>query len=220
MDGLGFAWKHRDRGRWEDRYQELVEFRDKHGHCNVPFEYEEVPKLGAFVNNSRTQKSSGKLSQERIQLLELIGFQWTLREDALEKSWEIRYSQIAEFKAIHGHCKVPTSWPEDPSLGRWVSHQRHLKKSRKLDPKREQMLNAIGFDWEFFESTKDLWTLRYMQLVDFKNQNGHCVVPYNFAANPQLGIWVANQRSKRKQNKLTPERERLLNEIGFSWTVT
>ncbi|MHB8522840.1 MAG: DEAD/DEAH box helicase [Limisphaerales bacterium] len=223
LDELGFTWQHRERGSWEDRYQELVEFKAKHGHCNVPFAYEEQSKLGAFVNSMRNKKASGDLSQQRIELLERIGIQWAVRELTNADAWESRYAQLTAFKATHGHCKVPNAWPENPSLGRWVGQQRQQKKSGKLHPKREEMLNAIGFDWGFTRDLggvkpKDLWALRYSQLVEFKNQNGHCVVPYSQIDNRKLGNWVGNQRSNRKRNKLTPERERLLNEIGFSWT--
>ena len=224
LDELGFTWQHRERGSWEDRYQDLLKFKEKHGHCNVPVTYKETAKLGGFVNSMRTKKASGDLSQQRIELLERVGFQWAIKELANADAWDSRYAQLVAFKATHGHCKVPYAWPENPLLGRWGGQQRQQKKSGKLHPKREEMLNAVGFDWGFTRdlggvNPKDLWALRYEQLVEFKKQNGHCVVPYNQPDNRQLGIWVSNQRSNRKQNKLTPERERLLNEIEFSWTA-
>ncbi len=224
LDELGFTWQHRERGSWEDRYQDLLTFKAKYGHCNVPFAYKETPKLGAFVNSMRTKKANGDLNQQRIELLDGIGFQWAVKEFGNAEAWESRYAELTEFKATHGHCKVPHTWPENPLLGRWVSQQRQQKKSDNLLPKREEMLNAIGFDWGFTRDSggvnpKDLWALRFDQLVEFKKQNGHCIVPYNQPDNRQLGIWVSNQRSSRKQNKLKPERERLLNEIGFSWTA-
>ena len=221
LDALGVTWKSRDVGTWEDRYQDLLEFKEKHGHCNVPVAYKETAKLGAFVNSMRTKKASGDLSQQRIELLERVGFQWAVKELANADAWDSRYAQLVAFKATHGHCKVPNAWPENPLLGRWGGQQRQQKKSGKLHSKREEKLNEIGFDWGFTRdlggvNPKDLWALRYGQLVEFKNQNGHCVVPYNHPDNRQLGIWVSNQRQNRKQNKLTPERERLLNEINFA----
>lgn len=224
LDVLGFTWQRRERGSWEDRYQELIEFKASHGHCNVSFAYEEVPKLGAFVNTMRTQKSSGLLRQERIELLERIGFQWAIRKVSKDEAWEIRYAQLQEFKARNGHCKVPNAWPENPLLGRWVGLQRQQKKSGKLYPEREEMLNSMGFDWGFTRdlggvNPKDLWALRFDQLVEFKKQNGHCDVPYNHPDNRQLGIWVRNQRHRRRQGKLTLQRERMLHDLGFMWSA-
>lgn len=219
LDELRFTWQHRERGSWDDRYQDLIEYKAKHGDCNVPCAYEEKLKLGRFVNNMRKEKANGDLSQERIDLLERIGFQWAIRRAG---TWERSYAQLVAFKATHGHCRVPLSWPDNPFLGRWVANQRQVKKSAKLDPKREEMLDSIGFDWDLTADLgrvklQELWLVRYGQLVEFKKRNGHCGVPYNFSGNRQLGKWVSKQRQNRKQNKLTPEREELLNEIGFLW---
>lgn len=218
LDALGFTWQHRERGSWEERYQELIEFKTKHGHCNVPFAYDDKPKLGAFVNAMRNQKTAGSLSKQRVELLERCGFQWSARTD----KWKNRYDQLLAFRAVHGHCNVPYN-SDNPPLSSWVSQQRHRKKSGKLTAEREKLLDEIGFTWTVldFDGVKptDLWNVRYSQLLEFKQKHGHCKVPYNFPDNPQLGGWVGKQREQRKLNKLTPERERLLDEIGFLWSV-
>jgi superfamily II DNA or RNA helicase len=222
LDALGFTWQHRERGAWEDRYQELIEFKEKHGHCNVPFEYKEVSKLGKFVNAMRSHKTAGTLSQERIELLEQIGFQWSgeVKEAFFTDKWEDSYLQLLYFKEENGHCNVPYDYPDNPQLGKWVSRQRQRKKSGKLLPERERLLEEIGFNWgneRDFGGVKptELWDVRYQELLAFKQQYGHCNVPYNYPDNKQLGRWVSNQRMKRKQNKLTPEREKMLEEVGF-----
>jgi hypothetical protein len=114
------------------------------------------------------------------------------------------------------------AWTENPLLGRWVSQQRQQKKSGKLHPKREEMLNAVGFDWGFTRdlagvSPQDLWPVRYGQLVEFKNRYGHGDVPVKWPENPQLGGWVSRQRQFKKSGKLLPDREQMLSEIGFKW---
>ena len=40
----------------------------------------------------RTKKSGGVLSQDRIERLERIGFQWALREVNNDEAWESRFS--------------------------------------------------------------------------------------------------------------------------------
>lgn len=222
LDGMGFTWKSRDVGTWEDRLAEVAAFKAKHGHCDIPVNNPENPKLGRFVNAMRTKKARGELSQQRSSLLESIGFKWGVREAKHKDAWEKRFDQLREFKATNGHCDIPVEWPENPQLGHWVSNQRQRKKIGNLHPKQEELLNSMGFDWGLKRDfggvkPKDLWPLRYEQLVEFKKQNGHCDVPYNYTENRQLGIWVGNQRYKRKQNKLAPEYARLLNDLGFTW---
>jgi hypothetical protein len=88
-------------------------------------------------------------------------------------------------------------------------------------PDREKLLDEIGFNWTIVDlKTTELWNLHYQELLAFKQQHGHCKVPTNYADSPQLGKWVSNQRRKRKQNKLSPEQEELLEEIGFLWSAS
>jgi hypothetical protein len=37
--------------------------------------------------------------------------------------------------------------------------------------------------------------------------------------NPRLAHWISRQRYLKKQNKLHPNREKKLNEIGFGWNI-
>jgi superfamily II DNA or RNA helicase len=219
LDELGFTWQSRERGTWEDRYQELIAFKAKHSHCNVPFEYEENSKLGKFVNAMRSDKKRGELQPDRIKLLEQIGFKWNVLDKLGQEKWQTRYEELSEYKKHHGNCRVPTKWPVNPELGHWVSQQRQAKKSGALHPERERMLNEIGFDWGAGRSKASPGT-RYQQLIDFKNKHGHCNVPTNWPDNPQLGLWVANQRSRKRVGSLDPERIKLLDDIGFSWGLS
>lgn len=214
LDELGFTWQHRERGTWEDRYDELIEFKAKHGHCNVPFAYEEKPKLGPFVNSMRTKKAGGVLSQERLERLERIGFQWAVRRADNDEAWESRFSQLQAFKASHGDYNVPAKWAENPKLGHWVNHQRGCRKRGEMDAERRQRLDEIGFDWRF-DSHKEEWATRFEQLKAFKQRFGHCSVPVKWPENPQLGVWVTKLRHRHKTGKILPEKGELLREIGF-----
>mmetsp|Transcript_384 Transcript_384/g.834 ORF Transcript_384/g.834 Transcript_384/m.834 type:complete len:531 (+) Transcript_384:441-2033(+) len=74
--------KSRD-ARWIIRYNELLKFRREHGHCRVPHGYAPNRKLSWWVMNQRAQfahRNQGKktwLTDDRIQLLNDIGFIWT-----------------------------------------------------------------------------------------------------------------------------------------------
>lgn len=36
-------------------------------------------------------------------------------------TWEMQFNKLKAYKAIHGNCKVPKTYPPDPQLGRWVN---------------------------------------------------------------------------------------------------
>jgi len=67
---------------WQQRLDELVEFKDKFGHCYVPQEYEANKQLGTWVKKQRQEYKKlkeGKKSQmtkERIEMLTNVGFDW------------------------------------------------------------------------------------------------------------------------------------------------
>jgi hypothetical protein len=65
------------------------------------------------------------------------------------------------------------------------------------------------------------WNMKYEMLVEYKRTNGHCMVPSRYQQDKSLGIWVRDQRTLHKSNKkkIRPDRKRILDEIGFVWTV-
>lgn len=140
LDQLNFKWEVHPRGTWEQTFQELVQYKEEHGHCDVPYN-DPNGKLARFVNSMRTQRNRGVLPVERITKLQAIDFAWA------SSTWETRFDELVRYKAAHGDCDVPSKWPENPELANWVSNLRQSRRQGKLDPERERVLNEIGFIW-------------------------------------------------------------------------
>lgn len=71
---------------------------------------------------------------------------------------------------------------------------------------------------------EEKWSFHYKELLQFKKETGHCLVPHTFPAKPHLARWVKRQRRQyklrlegNKNSTMTPERIDILNEIGFVW---
>ena len=109
LESLGFVWDSHW-AIWEERLNELVAFRDDHGHCNVPANFEGNPPLSIWVKvraishpkhianafvltltfaSSQCQRRQYKLfrsgqksnmTEERIAKLDSVGFSWTVFE--------------------------------------------------------------------------------------------------------------------------------------------
>jgi len=81
LDDIGFIWQAQD-ALWQERFHELLKFKKKHGHCSVPTTYPPNQKLATWVKFQRRQYRlhlEGRpsyISDERIAILEKIGFQW------------------------------------------------------------------------------------------------------------------------------------------------
>lgn len=140
--------------KWNQRYQELVEFRERHGHCLVPLNFPENPTLAHWIKRQRYQYSQkyerkrSTMTDERESTLEKLGFIW----DSHAASWEDRYDELLAFKDIFGHCNVPSLYPQNPKLSIWVKCQRRQfklyssgKRSSNISRERICKLLHLGF---------------------------------------------------------------------------
>ena len=75
LEAIGVVWDTLD-ARWEEMFAALVAYNDEHGDCNIPRRWLKNPKLGKWVSTQRKGYAKGKLSQDRIERLEAIGFEW------------------------------------------------------------------------------------------------------------------------------------------------
>ena len=53
---------------WEDRHSELLTFRSKHGHSNVPYNYGDR-RLALWVTHQRRLRKSGRMREDRLRAL-------------------------------------------------------------------------------------------------------------------------------------------------------
>jgi hypothetical protein len=77
LDALGFVWSPSDQA-WEEMFSVLQEYRDKHGHTNVPEQWEENKRLANWVQSQRHRHRKGKLPADRVRRLDEIAFQWAI----------------------------------------------------------------------------------------------------------------------------------------------
>ena len=89
LEGIGFGWEPLDEA-WTARFDELVDFKNENGDCNVPQVH---GPLGEWVHNQCQSFKKGKLSQERVDLLESIGFIW----ERYDEAWMVRFDELVDF---------------------------------------------------------------------------------------------------------------------------
>jgi transposase-like protein len=226
---------------WSPRWKELETFQKNYGHCRVPGVFSESSDtypLACWVGRQRQQykllregkKGCINITEERIQKLQDIGFEWFLPQCT---PWDERFEELKAFQKEHGHCRVINNRQDKDSsdthqLYHWVRNQRVqfklLQQGKKSLSREEriQKLNDIGFVWTF---THD-WDERFEELKVFQNEMGHCRVPQAKGTDTyQLASWVKQQRkeyktfTEGKKSLLTQERIEKLNGIGFALFV-
>lgn len=153
LDEIGFDWNP-SRNRWEEMFQQLVEFKREHGHTNVPQRSGKYTQLAHWVRNQRAAKRYKRpIIEERGKRLDKIGFVWRLNDP---NSWESMFERLVEFKKVYGHCNVPQHWKKNKRLGKWVNTQRTAYKRSKMPAEKEKQLNEIGFAWRLAPTNKRL----------------------------------------------------------------
>lgn len=139
--------------QWTVKYQELLAFKAKEGHCNVPHGYKKNTGLAMWVKRQRRQfniivdNQLSTLTGERIRLLNDIGFVWS----CFDSAWEQHFEELRHFAICNGHCVVPSTYIENPKLASWaITQRRQCKllgdgKPSSMTLKRLAALQRIGF---------------------------------------------------------------------------
>ena len=195
---------------WDERYGQLVAYKDANGTCSVSVLDMKNRELGRWVSNQRSLFRAGTLDETRKGRLEKIGFTWDERDDA----WETRFSELVRYKGKHGDCNVPRNWRDDKELARWVGTRRQDKKNTRIAPKREQRLTDLGFDWDVLESD---WHRNFAWLSKFFQQVGNFNVPVKWPPHPNLRGWINTQRSDYKKGKMQTNHIALMEKLNFPW---
>ena len=212
LDLIGFMWGSKQNVRWEIMFDELEKFKDCEGHCDVPFNSMDNPKLGRWVGKQREHKSI--MSKERKLNLESIGFTWCSKQKSKQndEKWDVMFYELEKFKASEGHCNVPHNNRENLKLGKWVckqvstnisiwpillNQQVRCQRGKKLSMSKERKakLESIGFIWWSKQSQQndERWNLMFHELKQFKNREGRCNVRHTDPDTQKLGRWVSKQ---------------------------
>jgi len=225
LDRLGMNWGNAQ--RWDERLDELTRYKAAHGHCKVA---EKQGPLGTWVLTQRKARRRDKLSEDRVRRLDELGFDWGTAR-AAPSTWDNRAEELARYKAEHGHCTVPQS---QGTLGSWVNTQRQAYKKSKLSEAQVRRLDDLGFNWGCARSGTKLdqqdsktrlvanghaqkWETRFRELEAYKTERGDCNISRSHGP---LGKWADTQRLARRKGKMSDDRFRKLDGLGFKWGKT
>jgi hypothetical protein len=157
--------------------KELMAFKAKFGHCNVPSltavhrrnNEKNLASLARWCDKQRRTRrlmEEGKapeplLTKAQIEVMDGIGFQWVKEK---ENSFEKHVKELQTFKAKFGHCNVTQIKPNKNrqylNLAQWCYKVRRTRKLQKegreksrytyewLSEAQIESLDNIGFVWE------------------------------------------------------------------------
>ena len=213
----GWTWDSSRDSRWGHTFAALQGFAAELGDPKVPANYERGGiQFANWVHKQRRDYTTGRLSLERVSLLERIaGWTW----DPFEDAWEEGFAALQQYAVENRNTRLPQSFVtlNGFALGRWIAKQRAAHRARRLDSSREQRLSLVpGWTWDPYA---DDWEEGFAALERYAAENGNAHVPGGFVTSDgfRLGQWVVVQRVARKAQRLDVARERRLS-IVTRWT--
>jgi hypothetical protein len=209
LDALEFDWNP-NVTLWEEGFSYLKEYFHENDSASVPVSFKTRSgfKLGTWVDTTRQSKKNKKLTQDQVERLETLEFEW----DPHATLWEEGFSYCEEYSHENGSACVPVRFKTKSGfkLGSWVSKQR--SKKDKLTSEQIKRLELLeGWVWCAVDAR---WEEGFSYLEAYVEQKGHAGVIQSYKAENdfKLGGWVSRQRSKKDQ--LTPEQIKRLESLG------
>jgi Helicase associated domain len=189
----------------------------------------DVPELGDLVvPTTDLENNNGKrLTLERKHKLDQIGFVWSLRTKRIEDHWDTMFRQLLDYKTAHGDCLVPSRYEANAKLAKWVETQRYeytkLRRASKAGSIKSQSLT----EWDATCGATDLSEGE----GPFLGKSGDAAVDgfdNLFFADATTGQPGSSEMPSSQNSvmmlgtlnpRLTEDRLRRLESIGFEWKV-
>ena len=172
-------------------------------------------KLGIWVDTQRAFYKNGKLSSDKVKLL----------EDLPEWSWDPMGDQWhGNYAALKGYIERNDSIPfwnyetdDGLKLGMWINNQRKFYNKGKLSPDKVKLLEDLSiWSWYPFQGG---WNKNYAALKEYIERKGS-VPPHGYVTEDGLniGFWINNQKKAYKNGTLPDNRISLLESFPeWSW---
>jgi hypothetical protein len=155
----------------------------------------------ALPNNIPTNTTSRYTSLQNPRTLENIAAARTMPPSkkipyggivgAFDRQRKKNIIELVRFKKEFGHPNVPRTYKTNQKLATWVSNQRKNYREKNIIKEKLAALEGINFQWGPLQAG---WNVKFVELVKFEQEFGHCNVSKEYEPNPKLGGWVRQQR--------------------------
>lgn len=206
--------------RWRaklDRYCELK--AEQGGSHPLPLHVDD--SLRPWISRMRMLHNKGQLRPEIVKEFKERGFDFDGKA-ALKESWEASFEKLRAFKKQFGHLRVPSSYCDDPGLGKWLANQQEAMRKGKLKPEKLRKMRALGVPPRQVvggDRSKSIhisrWLKGFRQLEAILQADYGGRLPEVGRFPDELRTWLKRQAKKLHAGKLEPWQVAHLERIGF-----
>jgi hypothetical protein len=228
---------------WTAMLAELAEWKEENGGSMASLTDEDggskkrgskkpkISKLGRWVAEMRKEKKEGRLSKDKEDKLNEIGFEWGKAEEgettgaskiATAEGPESSTDNVADGE---GEAKNQKKRRRNPSRNAKKLHNDFIEEAffqGELTQEDGETAKSQGGDADGAKRKAkkrkvgdQQWEQKFEELVRFKAQYGHFRIPVKEM--PLLKYWAQNQKITYRKGKLSEERRVRLESVGFHW---
>jgi superfamily II DNA or RNA helicase len=202
---------------WFFWYGELTKFQETSGHSTP----KKRSPLGQWTVTQRSRYRQGRLTDQRIQLLEDLGtWEWEPKGNHVDT--ESKYNLFRSYIDVHGSLpefknRAIIEW-DGVKLNEFVTYIRTQKNTGSLSDEWFELFSALE-GWSWISANELSWERAVEHLWNFQEREGHSNVPqYHIEQGFKLGLWVANQRNAYRRGTIKTDRKNKLEEQpGWTW---
>lgn len=186
--------------------------------CNISAlknEYDSLFAMKRLMSSDDDNRYEFEIIDELKDCRELL---YSLRRN-LGTTWEEYYQSLCIYKAKYGTAYVPKRYidPQGIYLGRWFVKQRSLYRHGNLEKWQIDLLEDLGVSWE--EEIHVRFENRFGDLLEYKRTHENVNVPGGYVTpnGIALGEWCCRIRVDYRKGRLTQEKIKRFEAIGFEW---
>ena len=214
---LGCKMKINSTVSWEDRFEQLKQFKEQNDRFPANEDSKiskELKALNTWQNSQRSAFLNGKLSAEHKKLLDSIGFAWSKQDE----KWERSFRLLEDF--YHKNHKLPESdvVVHGVRLCAWHTVQLRQYKSGKLSEQRVKRYIESGVPLEARSKDRksETWSKNYNSYRDFIETHSRKPSVGERSQGLDLYKWSYDQVKFIRNNRLTPQQIELLKVVGIT----
>ena len=199
---------------WQDNCDRLGEFVKQHGRFPNYADVKSDPELKVlyvWANSQRTARYRGQLSEERIAMLDSIGFTWDKHEEEWLNAFNRLRSYFKEFGSLPGINEVVDGY----KLGKWYKSQVVLYLAGNMQAHRVERFKEAGIPLENLRQRRknEVFMKYYDSYMEYLQKFGKHPASKDRYNDLDLVKWRCTQMQKKRQGKLTDELAELLMNI-------
>lgn len=213
--------------QWQSNYDECLEYAKKNNNLNFSHSNPKERRLSGWLSRQKTRTHMSTTEQEKLQALEPF-YDNRPRSVIRDEEWNQWFEKMMAYKEKSGDFVVSKYDTGNKDLRGWIIRQRKASRTGKLSDEQTKRLEDVGFPFircktmnkqnRFTEAQKTKWKKMFEALLIYKEEHGHCDVPFNDETYTELSHWVSAQRGIFEKGDMDEDRMKHLNDLGFTWS--